>query len=85
MIYRLYFDMGKTKKKLKGFSLGDFSDDTPTIEIAASDPDDACYFAYNKLERMIGCQDKTLKGQALISDVLHEIKIFWIEELDKKK
>lgn len=81
MMYRLYFDMTKSAKKLKGFRLKEFGQGISTIEVSARNPDDACYKGFKMLEDIIFAQDSTVETLVLVKDVINDIKIFWVEKL----
>ena len=79
-IYTVKLDMTLVLARLKRFKLGEFNSQSPIIFIEASDPDDACYFAFCKFSEMLLKQDALL-----IKSVQSDIRITKVFCKDEQK
>lgn len=84
-IYTVKLDMALVLARLKRFKLGEFNSQSPIIFIEASDPDDACYFAFCKFSEMLLKQDESVKTALLIKSVQSDIRITKVFCKDEQK
>jgi hypothetical protein len=78
-IYKVYMDLSLVMPRLKGFDLGEYSSNFPTIFVEARDPDEACHLSYYKLVEIMLKQDGSPATSALAKEILLYIAIRKIE------
>ena len=82
IIYKVTLDLTLVMPRLKGFMLGEFNSEQPTVFTEASNPDDACYFTICRFSETILKQKETASTAILLKDILNDVRITIVRQSD---
>ena len=82
IIYKVTLDLTLVMPRLKGFRLGEFNSEQPTVFTEASNPDDACYFTICMFSETILKQKEPASTAILLKDILNDVRITIVRQSD---